>query len=343
MTHRDPSLAKAPTILDVAQLAGVSKSTVSNVIRDVAGVTSETRTNVKSAIQALGYRPNVLARQLVQQRTTMFGVVIGDLTNPFHAEMTKQIERHASARGYQTMFVSAESQGAKGLERLLDYRVAGIIFLSYSGVPAHVRYLVEGRVPAVFVTCSANWGDVVESNDEQGGEAATRHLIELGHRRIAHFTDPITADAADRARQAGYRRALAHAGLSPAVFHWTDVPDTVMRNRREVPLETILRGPKRITAIFSSNDFGAIKVLDGADRLGIAVPRDLSVIGFDDVMIAGLTRFNLTTMAQPQSTLAEITINTLAERIEGRLVGDRVRRVVDVGLVVRGSTSRLDG
>src|SRR5215469_5024725 len=95
--------ARAPTILDVARRASVSKSTVSNVVRGVHGVAAVKRGRVLEAIEALGYRPNILARQLVQRRTTIFGVVVGDLSNPFHAEMAKQVERHASAHGYRTM------------------------------------------------------------------------------------------------------------------------------------------------------------------------------------------------------------------------------------------------
>src|SRR5215475_679478 len=154
---------KPPTILDVAKRAGVSKSTVSNVIRGVRTIKPKTKLKVTRAIEELGYRPNILARQMVHQRTTIFGVVVGDLANPFYAEMAKQIERSAAARGYRVMFCNTQGEKAienAGLEGMLEQRVAGIIFLAYAGGSTRPRTLLEGRVPTVFVTCSAEWGDV---------------------------------------------------------------------------------------------------------------------------------------------------------------------------------------
>jgi DNA-binding LacI/PurR family transcriptional regulator len=337
---RPPPPARPPTILDVARRAGVSKSTVSNVIRGIRSITPKTRARVTKAIDELGYRPNVLARQLVQQRTTIFGVVIGDLANPFYAEMAKQIERYASARGYRMMFCNTqgdEEAEVAGLESLLEQRVAGIIFLAYSGASERSRTVVEGQVPVVFLTCSADWGDVVSSDDERGARLATQHLIELGHRRIAYFADPIVEDATDRARQGGYRKTMETAGLSPAIFHWQRAQDRLVR---EAPIEQVLKGVKRPTALVSSNDLGAIDLLDCADRLGIRVPQDLSVVGFDNVMLAGLARINLTTVAQPKEMLARLAVNTLASRVEGELQGGHVRQIVGCELVLRGSAAR---
>src|SRR4029077_9834607 len=136
--HHDGSspVCKPPTILDVASRAGVSKSTVSNVIRGVVGVSEETRRKVDSAIKHLGYRPNILARQLVQQRTNILGVFVGDLANPFYAEMAKSVERHAAAHAYTAMFCNTEGDSESelaGIETLLEQRVAGFVFLAFSG------------------------------------------------------------------------------------------------------------------------------------------------------------------------------------------------------------------
>src|SRR5438128_10777519 len=125
-----------PTILDVALEAGVSKSTVSNVVRDATGVSEATRRRVRAAIERLGYRPNVIARQLVKRRTEILGVVGCELFNPFFAEMAKMIERHAAARGYTAMFCNTEGDSQReieGVESLLEHRVAGIVFLAFSG------------------------------------------------------------------------------------------------------------------------------------------------------------------------------------------------------------------
>ena len=341
MRRHSPKTARPPTILDVARLAGVSKSTVSNVIREADCVAAPMRARVSEAIEVLGYRPNVLARQLVQQRTTILGVVVGDLANPFHAEMAKQIELHATAQGYRPMFVNTQGDEAEaaGLESLLEYRAAGMLFLAHAGTTERARHMIAGKVPAVFVTCSADWGDVVCGDDRRGAEEATRHLVALGHRRIAYFADPIVEDAADRERQSGYRQVMAEAGLQQMIFRWRRSPSRLFRNNREVVPAEVLRGTQRVTAVFSSNDLGAIEVLDCADRLGIRVPNDLSVVGFDDVVLSRLARVNLSTVAQPQEDLAQLAIDTLTQRLLGTLRGRPVRRTVELRLVVRGSTA----
>jgi LacI family transcriptional regulator, galactose operon repressor len=331
--------ARPPTIVDVARRAGVSKSTVSNVTRGLRNITPETQLKVTRAIEELGYRPNVLARQIVHQRT-IFGVVVVDLANPCYAEMAKQIERSAAVRGYRVMFCNTQGEEAAeiaGLEGLLEQRVAGIIFLAHAGGSTRPRTLLEGRVPAVFVTCSAEWGDVVCADDERGARLATEHLIGLGHHRITYCADPIVEDATDRARQAGYRQTMAGAGLTHVVFRWARAEDRLLR---EATVEQIMTGPCRPTAFVSSNDLGAIDLLDCADRLAVPVPRKLSVVGFDDVVMAGLPRINLTTIAQPKEMLARLAVDTLANRIEGHLRGDPVRQTVSCRLIVRGSTAR---
>ena len=332
---------KPATILDVARLAKVSKSTVSNVIRDAKGIAPATIARVRTAIDELGYRPNVLARQLVQQRTNVLGVVIGDLANPFFSEMAKQIERYATQHGYRVMFCNTqidEHIELAGLRSLLDYRIAGLIFLAYAGDEESARLVTDSRVPALFLTCTADWGDVVSPDDEKGGRIATEHLLELGHRRIAYIADPSVEDAADQARQAGYRHAMAKSGLPVAVYHWQGSDGKTLK---ETTIEKVLLGDDRVTGVFSSNDLGAIELLDCADRLGVKVPHDLSVVGFDDVMLAGLRRINLTTVAQPKEMMARIAVATLSSRIKGELTGGHLRQIVDCSLIIRGSTAPL--
>jgi DNA-binding LacI/PurR family transcriptional regulator len=340
VTASSPVIGKHATIFDVARAAGVSKSTVSNVVRGAGGVAPQTRVRVLEAIEQLEYRPNVLARQLVQQRTTTFGVVVGDLGNPFYAEMAKQIEREAAGRGYRAMFCNTqgdEDAELSGLESLLEYRAAGILFLSHPADWARARSMIEGRLPAVFVSCAADWGDVVSGDDEAGAELATQHLVDLGHERIAYFADPIVEDAADHDRQAGYRHVMERASLQPTVFHWDRPPSSLPPEARDRQVDGILHN--RITAVFSSNDYGAIELLECADRLGIKVPDELSVVGFDDVVMASLARINLTTVRQPQPELARLAVGILAARVQGEMQGAPLRKTVPLELVVRGSTA----
>lgn len=335
-----------PTILDVARAVGVSKSTVSNVVRGLPGATPATRARVLEAVAQLGYRPNIVARQLVQQRTNVLGVVVGDLANPFYADMAKLIERSAAAQGFRVMFCNTqvvEELEVTGVESLLEYQVAGVVFLSYLARSDRVRELVDGRVPVVFVTCPAEWGDVVAGDDSHGARLATEHLLGLGHRRIAYFADPVVEDPSDREREASYARSMRDAGARPEVLRWLSAPDRVTRDGKEQRLDDVLLGSEGPTAIFAANDLTAIEVLDAADRLGIAVPGELSVIGFDDLALASLARINLTTIAQPRDAMARLAVEAIAARIRGERTGPRIRHIVDLSLVVRGSAAPPDG
>lgn len=332
---------RPPTILDVATRAGVSKSTVSNVVRGVVGVSGQTRGKVESAIKQLGYRPNILARQLVQRRTNILGVVVGDLANPFYAEMAKAVERFAASRGYTAMFCNTEGDSASelaGLETLLAQRVAGIVFLAYSGDSRTMRETMQHRVPAVFLGCHEGWGDVIAVDDEFGGRLATRHLLERGHTRIGFLSIPELSDASDRARHAGCL-AAAPDGATVMEILWSPPSDYAEIDGVSRDLSEVFQGEDRITAVFASNDVAAVDLMEFADRVGVKVPEQLSIVGFDDVPMAGLSRIALTTVAQPREELARRGIATMIDRIEGRLRGQPTMSLVDVDLVVRGSTA----
>jgi LacI family transcriptional regulator len=344
VTHDSaPDARRHPTIHDVASQAGVSKSTVSNVVRGLPGVSEATRRRVRTAIDELGYRPNVLARQLVQQRTTILGVVVGDLANPFFAEMAKSVERHAASRGYTAMFCNTEGDSQSelaGVETLLEHRVAGVVFLAFSGDSRTMQETLRRHVPAVFVSCEADWGDVVSVDDRLGGKLATGHLLEAGHRRVAYLSIPELEDQSDRARWQGYCDALAEAGVAPEVrISWSPPADLARIDGVERPLVELFTGHERVTGVFTSNDVAAIALQEFADRFDLAVPRDLSIVGFDDVPMAGLARIGLTTVAQPRDELARLGIATIADRIERKLKGPPTRKLIGVRLVARRSTA----
>jgi LacI family transcriptional regulator len=340
-----PAARRPPTILDVALQAGVSKSTVSNVVRGFPGVSESTRRRVRAAIDQLGYRPNVLARQLVQQRTNILGVVVGDLANSFFAEMAKLVERHAAARGYTAMFCNTEGDSRSevaGVETLLEYRVAGIVFLTFSGDSRTMRETLQHQVPVVFVGCNEEWGDVVSVDDVRGAKLGTRHLVDGGHRRMAFVSIPELEDRSDVSRRQGYGEALDEAGLGPVVrISWSPPSDHALVDGIDRDLVDVFKGPARITAVFASNDVAAIALQEFADRVDLRVPGDLSIVGFDDVPMAGLARIALTTVAQPRDELARLGIATIADRIERKLKGPARTTLVGVSLVTRRSTAPL--
>jgi LacI family transcriptional regulator len=336
---------RPPTILDVASHAGVSKSTVSNVVRDFPGVSESTRRRVREAIDQLGYRPNVLARQLVQQRTNILGVVVGDLANPFFAEMAKLVERHAATRGYTAMFCNTEGDSESeiaGVETLLEYRVAGIVFLTFSGDSRTMRETLQHQVPVVFVGCHEDWGDVVSVDDVLGAKLGTSHLLDAGHRRIAFVSIPELEDRSDVSRGQGYGEALEDAGVRPVVrISWSPPADHASVDGIDRELVDVFKGPERVTAVFASNDVAAIALQEFADRVDLRVPGDLSIVGFDDVPMAGLARISLTTVAQPREELARLGIAAIVDRIERKVKGPPRTTLVGVSLVRRQSTAPL--
>jgi LacI family transcriptional regulator len=333
---------KPPTIFDVAAEAGVSKSTVSNVVRGVEEVSASTRERVLAAIERLNYKPNTIARQFVQQRTTMLGVLLGDLSNPYYAQMAQVVERAAFISGYTTMFCNIEGAqeiATAGVESLLGHRVAGIVFLAYVARPSEVNQLLqEAGVPIVFLGLSASWGDSVGPQDKAGGRLATKHLLELGHQRIAYVRTPLVERSGDRARYAGYRAAMGDAGLEPVTINWRPDDEFVRIDRREVSFRDAVTGGTAPTALFASNDIGAIAVIELCEKVGLEVPGAISVMGFDDIALAGLHRISLTTVYQPLRFQAESAVNLLLERIANPTIAPRHVRV-PVELRARGSTA----
>lgn len=334
---------KPATIFDVAAEAGVSKSTVSNVVRGVAEVSPSTRERVLQAIARLDYRPNTIARQFVQQRTTILGVLLGDLSNPYYAHMAQVVERAAFRHGYTTMFCNIEGDhdiGRAGVDALLGHRVAGIVFLAFverrSGIN---QALQHAGVPIVFLGLSESWGDSVGPRDSAGGRMATEHLLELGHTRIAYVRTPLVERSGDRARYGGYRAALRSAGVMPMPpISWTPGEETVKVERQVVELRSAIGGRDAPTALLASNDIGAVALIDVCESAGFSVPERLSVVGFDDIGIARLHRISLTTVAQPLDFQAERAVSLLLERIENPQMAVRHVRV-PVELRVRASTA----
>ncbi|MBI2706179.1 MAG: substrate-binding domain-containing protein [Actinobacteria bacterium] len=220
---------------------------------------------------------------------------------------------------------------------MLENRVSGLVFLSYLGRPSDVEKKINGQIPAVFVAAEEPWADSVTVDERRGGELVARHLIELGHSRLA-FVGPQQPDRADARRLEGFLRAAADSRLRPMVVSWDPPDGAVTVGGAITDWRTVLRGPGAATGIFADNDFAAIDLLDVADALEIRVPGDLSIVGFDDVDMARLRRINLTTVSQPREALVRLGVEALLGRIEGRIVGDPHLTLASVVLKVRGSS-----
>jgi DNA-binding LacI/PurR family transcriptional regulator len=348
VTPGGPATARPPepTIRDVAQAAGVSKSTVSNVIRGADGVAESTRERVLAAAARVGYRPNALARNLVRRRTTTVGIVVGDLSNPIFSELAKLAEQRLSRAGLATMICNTDGHPGREqekLEMLLEHRVAGILMLQFSGERSTLERLRAAGTSVVLLTQAESEADCVVVDERRGAELAVSHLLELGHRHIAYLSSELVELATDSARFAGYASALDAAGIprDPRLVVRLGHP-AYLRSDEGVraAIGSLLAGAEPATAIFASNDLLAVDVLETVEEMGLAVPRDVSVVGFDDIQVAGLARISLTTVAQPCEDLARIGIELLLEAIDGERAPSPPRqRLLEPALVVRGSTA----
>jgi LacI family transcriptional regulator len=332
------------TIVDVARAAGVSKSTVSNVVRGVHEVSEPTRVRVLEAIQALNYTPNGIARQFVRRRTTMIGVLVGDLGNAYHAQLARVVERALFRAGYTAVFCNIEGDeelAVTGVDALIEQRVAGFLLLaSIERTPQVPASLRRTGVPTVVIGLRQEWTDSVGPHDREGGRLATQHLADLGHRRIGYVRTSMVEAGGDRARHAGYRSVLAAIGAHPPPpMWWEQGAETIRVGRTAVPLRAAFSGPAAPTAVFVWNDFAAIGLMEACEAAGVAVPRDLSVVGFDDIAIAGLARISLTTVAQPLDYQAERAVAILLARMDGSAAERPQHLRVPVELRVRGSSA----
>jgi len=339
---RASRLAPRPAVATlemVARAAGVSPSTVSRIINGTAAVSSERRLAVERAIARLDFRPNPAARGLASGRSMTVGVVTQAIDSPYYGEGLRGIEAHLQANGYAPLFMSGH-WSARDEERALAQfaarRVDGVIF--FAGRLGDKALAAFARLVPTVVTGRRLAGPGLASlkaDDEEGARLATRHLAGLGHRRIAFLAGP--GDNLDaREREAGYRRALAEAGIAfdaglvaTGDFHESGGLQAVNR---------LLDRGARFTALFCANDQMAQGACLALARRGLRVPADVSVVGFDDLPGSSYTIPPLTTVRQSVFTLGECAARALLE-----MIGGRAPRLAlpAVELVVRESTQRL--
>lgn len=327
---------RAPTLEDVAQRAGVSRALVSLVMRRSPKVSDARRARVLEAAAELGYRPNALARGLASRQTMTLGVLIHELRNPFYAEIMDGLTVRATDRGYRILIGTSggASHGeAAVLEMFLEHQVDGIVLLG-SRLPAAAITRVAASTAIVLVARGIR-SPLVDSitNDEiTGARLVISHLAGLGHRWITHVDGGRGAGAG--ARRAGYLRAMRERGLDAfaATIHG-DYTDSAGRDAAS----TLLESPELPTAVFTANDFVAAGLITELGRSGIAVPGDISVVGYDNTYLAGLHHISLTTVNQPRPTLGQQAVDLVIERIEGRT--SPVHAQIAPTLVVRSSTA----
>jgi LacI family transcriptional regulator len=323
-------------IVDVARRAGVSVGSVSRVINDHPTVTPATRARVELAVRELGYVPNAIAGSLRSRRSKMVGLIIPDVTNPFFSELALHVERSAAAAGYNVILGNSDNsvdQETYYLHALAVRRVDGIIFVPAS----EASRSAEIAIPVVGVDREIGGCPFVASDNRAGAKSATEYLHALGHDLIGCVAGPKDLPNA-RERRRGYeevaRPILRAAGVDPSDYI---VSADFSYDSGYAATRSLLKVSPRPTAIFASSDQQAIGGLRAAADLGLAVPLDLSIVGFDDIPIAKLVMPRLTTVAQPVAEIGVLAMQILLDLLSGAEAPLQRRHLLATSLQLRQS------
>jgi LacI family transcriptional regulator len=314
----DPRRRKQPvTIYDIAYRAGVSPATVSRVLRGASGVAEAKRQAVVDAAAELRYRPNLIAQDLASGRSQTVGMIVPDAAHSFWGSLLKGVEEALHSFSYHLLMASAQLPDGErsALDLLLRHQVDGLVLagstLADDGIAA-----IVGETPFVNVCRRrlAGTASRIVVYNRAGARELTRHLLSLGHRRIAHICGPLwQADSVDR--RDGFLEALAEAGVEsdPGLIVEADFS----MQGGLAATQRLLAAGHEFTAVFAGNDEMAMGALLALDREGLVVPRDVSVAGYDDDIFAAFCRPPLTTVRQPLYEIGQAAVRSVLARVEG--------------------------
>jgi len=319
---------------DVAARAGVSRALVSLVMRGSPKVSAARRSAVLAAAAELGYSPHAMARSLASRTSHVLGVMVSDLHNPFWAEVVDGLDLYARDEGFELVINTggrSPIRERQALVSLASFRPAGIALLG-PVVPSSAIESAAAEGPVVLVSRSSRSPvvDTVNDDGKIGSALAVDHLVSLGHKEIVHIDGGNGSQSAPR--RTGYRAAMARHGLTPRVVHgeYTEAAGAAAIRTLTAPF----------TAVVAANDLNAVGVLSALAELGLRVPADVSVVGYDNTWLAGLRHIGLTTIDQPRHEMGRLAAEALVARVRGE-APKPAHLVVPPSLVVRSSTARL--
>lgn len=331
------------SIREVAEQAGVSLGTVSNVLNRPEIVAAATRQRVQAVIEQLGFVRNASAHQLRAGRSPYLGLVVLDVTNPFFTEVARGVEDAANEAGYVVILCNSDSSPEKEkryLHMLLEQRTAGILITPVQNDVSSLQRLRQREIAVVLLDRPSRARDLcsVAIDDALGGELALRHLLELGHRRIVFVSGPLSIRQYGERRR-GARRALKMAGLDPNEILSDLILATQNARSGEQCVETILASPHQPTAIFCANDLLALGVMRGLSQHGIDIPNEMALVGYDDVEFASMLSPALTSIRQPKYQLGQAAAELLLHEINEAETHQHRQIMYQPELIVRNSTT----
>ena len=335
------------SISDIARVAGVSHTTVSRALRESPLISVDTRERIQRLAQDMGYTPNAIAQSLQMQRTRMIGLVVTSIDDPFLSDILKGVEEVARAAGFSVLLSATHNdpdQEMAIIETLHRRRVDGILVASSRITSKYKKRLDHIRVPTILINSQAESQDNllhwVAVDDESGAQLAVEHLLQLGHRSIGYL-GVSCRPRSNQQRLQGYQNALDRAGMS-----WRDDWIVIAPGIEASHEEDVIAGRTSlsclldagITAVFCYNDMVAVGALMTCHERGIAVPQELSVIGFDDIRMASYVTPPLTTIHQPKVELGQLAAGVMLDLLHNR---PGKNHILQPALVTRASTSPL--
>lgn len=334
--------SKRPTIRDVARLAEVAPTTVSRVLNDKGYISDETRQRVEQAIAELNYIPNALSQSLRYQKTDTIALVVSDITNPFWTTVTRGVEDVCNQHDLHVILCNTDEQEQKlenYIHMLLQRQIDGVLLVptSHHSTPI-ARRILQKQVPLVLLDRVVNELDlqIVRGDSEQGAYLLTRHLLELGHCRVAMLCGQDSISTSEL-RIAGYRRALSE-------YELTQIPSLLRFGRYTVQsgYEMMHELAKEVevlpTAIFAANNFIAVGILKALHELNLKVPQDISVVSFDDLPYDTIPEPFLTVAAQKPYEMGRKAAELLIAQIQGEPIA-AVEVVLPIELIIRQSSA----
>ena len=327
------------TSLQVAERAGVSQSAVSRVFTPGASASAKTVEKVKKAAAELGYRPNMMARAMITGKSRIIGLVVAYLDNQFYPLALERLSNALQAKGYHILVFTASNDNdhvARVVEELMDYQVDGIITASVGMSSELTQRCEDARIPIVMFNRGQDGGNVssVTSANLDGGRKVAEFLLACGHQSIAHISGWL-GSSTGRDRKLGFTRTLTQAGIASRVMDG-------MYDRETARAATLDLMDRRTPpdAIFVGNDHMAFSVMDCLRiEMGLSVPNDVAVVGYDDVPMAAWGAYNLTTMRQPLNRMVDATIDLLLSQVEDKTAPPRAIEI-DGALIQRSSTRK---
>jgi len=329
-------------IREIARRAKVSTATVSRTINRVPSVDPQLAKRVWKVVEELGYYPNTQARALVSGKSRIFGLIVSEITNPFFPEIVQSFEDIAVQHNYEILLTSTVHNPKRmelAVRRMIERRVDGVAILTFGMEESLIEDLRYRKLPLVFVDVGPHVPGVsnIRINYQHGIRQAVQHLAALRHTRIAFVAGPAHLRSA-MARRAAFEGSMQEIGL-PVPPEMIVTGDHKMEGGIQA-FETLFHLPNRPTAILCSNDMTAIGVMREAYEYGVVIPRDLSLVGFDDVRLSQFTTPPLTTVQMSQTLLAEYAFKALRNEVERKSSSPEGQEYELVtNLILRGSTA----